>query len=185
MAKSSETLRADAQQNRDRIIEIARDVLAADSQASLNSITKAAGIGAGTLYRHFPSREALILGIYHKEIQALVDLAPKMLSRHPPLAAFRQWCDRLAHYGRIKHGLADVLHAIMTDRDFQETYGPMVSSVDQLLRACEASGDFAPGADAEDILLLLGFLWRIEPGKAGEARADRLLDFVVRGLRAG
>jgi hypothetical protein len=73
----------------------------------------------------------------------------------------------------------------MTDRDFQETYGPMVSSVDQLLRACEASGDFAPGADAEDILLLLGFLWRIEPGKAGEARADRLLDFVVRGLRAG
>jgi AcrR family transcriptional regulator len=183
MVQSGETLRVDAQLNRDRILDVARDALAADPQASLNSIAKMAGVGAGTLYRHFPSREALILGIYHKEIQALVDLAPQLLSKHPPLVAFRQWCARLAYYGRIKHGLADLLHAVITDRDFRETYGPMVDSVDRLLRACEKSGDFAPGADAEDILLLLGFLWRIEPGKAGETRAERLLDLVVGGLR--
>ncbi len=183
MAQTGETLRADAQQNRDRILAIARDALAADPHASLNSISKAAGVVAGTLYRHFPSREALILGVYRQEIQTLVDLASGMLARHPPLVAFRHWCDRLAQYGRMKHGIADVLHAVATDRDFKETYAPMVGAVDQLLRACEASGDFAPGADAEDILLLLGFLWRVEPGKPGEARADRLLDLVIRGLR--
>jgi AcrR family transcriptional regulator len=182
MAPQGETLRADAQQNRDRILEVARDALTSDPEASLNSIAKAAEVGAGTLYRHFPSREALILAVYHKEIRALVDLAPALLAKHPPLAAFRQWCDRLAHYGRMKHGLADVLHAAMTDRDFNESYGPMVGAVDRLLRACEACGDFAPGADAEDVLLLLGFLWRIKPGRAGEARADRLVDLVIRGL---
>lgn len=183
MAARTEALRADAQQNRDRILEVARDALAAAPDVSMNAIGKAAGVGAGTLYRHFPSREALVLGVYRKEIQALVDLAPELVAECPSLIAFRRWCDRLAHYGRIKHGLAGVLHAAMTDRDYQETYGPMVGAIDRLLRACEASGDFAPGADAEDVLLLLGFLWRIEPGAAGEARADRLLDLVVRGLQ--
>jgi AcrR family transcriptional regulator len=184
MASQGEALRADAQQNRDRILEVAREALSANPDASLNSIAKAAGVGAGTLYRHFPSREALILGVYHKEIRALVDLVPELLTKHPPLTAFRRWCDRLSHYGRIKHGLAEVLHAAMTDRDFNESYGPMVAALDRLLRAGEASGDFALGADAEDVLLVLGFLWRIAPGAAGEARAARLLDLVIRGLRA-
>lgn len=185
MAPPGETLRADAQLNRDRILEVARDALTADPEASLNSIAKAAGVGAGTLYRHFPSREALILGVYHEEIRALVDLAPQLLATHLPLQAFRKWCDRLAHYGRIKHGLSDVLHAAMTDRDLHQTYGPMVGAIDRLLKACEASGNFVPGADAEDVLLLLGFLWRIQPGIAGEARAKRLLDLVMRGLSRG
>jgi AcrR family transcriptional regulator len=183
MAPHGDTLRADAQQNRDRILDVARDALAAAPDASLNSIAKAAGVGVGTLYRHFPSREALVLGVYHQEIQALVDLAPALIVEQAPLAAFRMWCDRLAHYGRIKSGLADVLHAAMTDRDFQQTYSPMVGAIDQLLRACEASGDFTPGADAEDVLLLLGFLWRIVPGDSGNARADRLLNLVLQGLQ--
>jgi AcrR family transcriptional regulator len=62
-----ENLRADARANRDRILDVARDALATDPAASLNSIAKAAGVGAGTLYRHFPSCEFLVLGVYRKE----------------------------------------------------------------------------------------------------------------------
>jgi AcrR family transcriptional regulator len=178
-------LRADAQQNRERLLEAARTALAASPDASLNSIAKAAGVGPGTLYRHFPNREALVLAVYRQEIQALVDLAPALIAKHPPLVALRLWFDRLAHYGRIKHGLADVLHAAMTDGVYGETYGPMVGAIDRLLRACEAAGKIGPGADAEDVLLLMGFLWRIEPGREGEARAKRLLDLVIAGLKSG
>lgn len=176
-------LRADARENRDRILDMAREAFAADPDASLNSIAKAAGIGAGTLYRHFPNREALVLGVYRKEIQALVDLAPALAAEHPPLEAFARWCDRLADYGRIKHGLADAIHAAVTDRDHRETYWPMVGAVGHLLRACEASGEFRAGTDPEDVLLLLGFLWRIKPGAAGEAQAKTLLAVVIDGLK--
>ncbi|WP_244182280.1 TetR/AcrR family transcriptional regulator [Gluconacetobacter entanii] len=85
MADPDVRLRADAQANRDRILDIARDAFAADPGVSLNAIAKAAGVGAGTLYRHFPSREALLVGVYRKEIDELVSLAPDLLANHPPL----------------------------------------------------------------------------------------------------
>jgi AcrR family transcriptional regulator len=177
-----EKLRADARENRDRILDVAREAFAADPSASLNSIAKAAGVGAGTLYRHFPSREALVLGVYRKEIDAQVALAPLLLTEHPPLQAFRMWCDRLAEFGRMKHGVADLLHAVISEQDFQETYWPMVKAVRQLMDACEDSGDIRPGADAEDFLALLGFLWQIPPTPEGEVRVKRLLALVFRGL---
>jgi AcrR family transcriptional regulator len=176
--------RADAQQNRERILKIAREALAASPDASLNSIARAAGVGPGTLYRHFPSREALVLALYRHEIQQLVGLAPALAAQHPPLTALRLWFERLAHYGRIKRGLAHVLHAAMNDGVLRETYGPMVGAIDLLLRACEASGSIRKGVNAEDVLLLMGFLWRIEPGREGEARAKRLLGLVMNGLQS-
>jgi AcrR family transcriptional regulator len=87
---------------------------------------KAAGVGAGTLYRRFPSRKSLVLGVYRKEIDTLVALAPVLLARHPPLQAFRIWCDRLAKFGRMKYGVADIVHAATSDQDIQETYRPML-----------------------------------------------------------
>ena len=182
MAGEDEKLRADARANRDRILEVARDALAADPQASLHSIAKTAGVGQGTLYRHFATREALILGVYRKEIDALVELAPTLLAEHPPLQAFRWWCDRFAQYGRKKQGIADVVHAAMSDQDFEDTYWPMVNAVRRLMEACERSGDIPPGADAEDFLQLLGCMMQIPPGSEGEARAKRLLALVFRGL---
>jgi len=184
MNESAARPRADARQNHDRLLEVARDALAANPGVSLNAIAKSAGVGPGTLYRHFPNREALVLGVYRKEIQQLVDLAPALIAERPPMAALRQWFDRLAHYGRIKQGLADVLHGAMSDGVLRDTYGPMVGAIDQLLRACEASGDIRAGVDAEDVLLLAGFLWRVEPGQTGQARAERLLDLLIDGLRA-
>jgi AcrR family transcriptional regulator len=184
MTPPPEGLRADAQQNRGRILDVAREALTADPEASLNSIAKMAGVGAGTLYRHFPNRGALVLEIYRQEIQQMVDLAPALLAEHPPLTALRLWFDRLAHYGRIKHSVADALHAVINQSVQSQTYGPMVGAIDQLLRAGEAAAVIRPGVDAEDLLLLIGFLWRTPPGPEGEARAERLLDLVVGSLKA-
>jgi len=179
-----ESLRADARANRDRILEVARDALATDPDASLNSIAKAAGVGAGTLYRHFPSRESLVLSVYRKEIDTLVALAPTLLAKHPPLQAFRAWCDRLAKSGRMKYGVADIVHAATSDQDLQETYWPMLGAVRQLIDACESSGDILSGTNPEDFLVLVGLLWRIPPNIGGEARVKRLLALVFRGLGA-
>ncbi|MFD1049329.1 TetR/AcrR family transcriptional regulator, partial [Kibdelosporangium lantanae] len=88
--------RSDAQQNRARILTIARDVLTEDGDASLNSIAKRAGVGPGTLYRHFPNREALVLEVFRAEVQKLVDWAPELLRTEPPLVALRRWFERLA-----------------------------------------------------------------------------------------
>lgn len=177
-------LRVDAKQNRGRILDVARDALATNPGASLNSIAKAAGVGAGTLYRHFPSRESLVLAVYRNEIDALVRLAPQLLEVHPPLEAFRLWCDRLVKFGKMKHGVADLLHAATSDQDFKETYWPMLDAVRQLMNACESSGEIRPGTDAEDFLMLVGLLWRIPPTSAGEARVKRLLELAFRGLSA-
>ena len=184
MTDLEKKLRTDAPAIRDRILEVARAALAADPNASLNSIGKTAGVGAGTLYRHFPSREALVLGVYRKEIDALVALAPALLAAHPPLSAFRLWCDHLAAFGRIKHGVADMLHAAISDQDVHETYWPMVGAVRQLMDACESSGEIRPGADAEDVLVLLSVLWQMPPSSAGKAQASRLLALIFRGLGA-
>ena len=177
-----ENLRADARANRDRILDVARDALAADPAASLNSIAKVAGVGAGTLYRHFPSRESLVLGVYRKEIDLLVALAPTLLAEYPPLQAFRVWCDRLAQFGRMKYGVADIVHAATSDQDMQESYWPILGAVRQLIEACEGSGDIRPGTDPEDFLVLVGLLWRIPPDAAGQARVKRLLALAFRGL---
>ena len=184
MSDEREGQRADARQNREWILEAARAAFATSPDASLNSIAKAAGVGPGTLYRHFPTREALVLAVYRKEIAALVDLAPALIVAHAPLEAFRAWCDRLADYGRMKHGLAVVLHTAISDRDHEETYWPMVGALDQLLKACAVAGAFRSNIDAEDVLLVFGFLWRIKPGPGSEAKARRLIDLLIDGLRA-
>ncbi|GJG88916.1 TetR family transcriptional regulator [Gemmatimonadetes bacterium T265] len=184
MTERAHTRRADARANRARILAVARVALAADPAASLSAIGRTAGVGQGTLYRHFPSREALVLGVYRQEIDAIVALAPALLRAHPPVQAFRLWCDRLAEFGRMKHGVAALLRAAISKQDVDDTYGPMVGTVRRLLEACEAAGDIRAGADADDVLTLLSVLWHIPPTADGKARADRLIALVLRGLGA-
>ena len=170
--------------NRDRILAVAREALAASGDASLNSIAKQAGVGPGTLYRHFPSRTGIVLAVYPRDVQQLVDAAPALLKEHPPSAALRLWFDRLAHYGRIKHGLAGALHAATSDGLAGETYGPVIEAIALLLRACEEDGSVRPGLDPDEILLLLGFLCRIDNSPDWAVHEDRLLDIVLDGLQA-
>jgi AcrR family transcriptional regulator len=182
MFEEEEGLRADARANRDRILEVARTAFAVSPDASLNSIAKAAGVGPGTLYRHFPSREALVLALYRKEIEELVDLAPRLIAENPPLVAFRIWCDRLADYARIKHGIAKVIHT-QTYRDLNQINLPIVCAIEHLLQACQRSGDFRTDVDSGDVLMLLSFIWHISPGVAGSSRASKLLDITMEGLK--
>lgn len=174
--------RADARTNRDRILAVARDTLAIDPAASLHSIAKAAGVGQGTLYRHFPTRESLVLGIYRDSIDELVSLAPSLLEAFKPLEAFRRWAERFVDYGRKKHGVADMLRAAMTDQDFRETYWPMVDAVRLLMDACVDAGEVSKPVDAEDFLQLLALLTQLPPTAEGTARSERLLKLAFHGL---
>lgn len=175
--------RADARQNRERILRAAHDAFAESDDASLNSIAHRAGVGAGTLYRHFPSREALILAVYQHDVQLLVDSVTDVLAGHEPLDAFRVWFERLAGYVRVKHGLGEALHSAAAQDVVNQTYAPVTAAVGQLLEACEAAGVMRRGLDPADVLLLMGFLWRVGPGEDGKAQAARLLDLVIDGFR--
>ncbi|GES42982.1 TetR family transcriptional regulator [Rhizobium dioscoreae] len=174
--------RADARTNRDRILAVARDALAIDPAASLHSIAKAAGVGQGTLYRHFPTRESLVLGIYRDSIDELVSFAPSLLEAFKPLEAFRRWAERFVDYGRKKQGVADMLRAAMTDQDFRETYWPMVDAVRLLMDACVDAGEVSKPVDAEDFLQLLALLTQLPPTAEGTARSERLLKLAFHGL---
>lgn len=182
-ATRHEPTRADAQQNRGRILQAAYDAFAESDDASLNSIAKRAGVGAGTLYRHFPTREALILAVYRHDVQVLAGSVAEVLVECEPLDAFRMWFDRLADYVRIKHGLGEALHSAAVQDVVNETYAPVTAAVGELLAACEAAKVLRPGLDPADVLLLMGFLWRVGPGEDGKAQAARLFDLVVDGIR--
>lgn len=185
MKEQKDALRIDAQANRDRLIEVARAALAADPQAPLSAIGKAAGVGQGTLYRHFPNREALVIAVYRKEIDALVALAPALLKDHPALEAFRLWCLKLVELGNMKRDLAEVIHAAASEQDFQQTYWPMVEAVATLMNACESAGSMQAGGDPSDVLLLLSVLWRLPPAQDADAKAARVIQLILKGLGAG
>jgi len=185
--RQTEPLRADAQQNRARILAVAVEAFTESSTASLNSIAKKAGVGIGTLYRHFPTREALVLEVYRHEVQQLVDAAPVLLATMPPLDALRAWLDRAAHYGMTKAGLADAFSTVTTSHEglAAETYGLVLGALSLLLHANEQAGTIRAGLAPADVLVLMSFLWRIDPIGDWRSRSDRLLDLFMDGLRVG
>ncbi len=179
-------LRANARQNRERILQAAWESLLESNEASLNSIAKKAGVGIGTLYRHFPTREALVLEVYRHEVQQAAAAAPALLDRLEPLAALREWMERLAQYGMTKVGLADALSSVASHESLAvEAYEPVIGALSLLLRANEAAGTIRPGLDPDDVLLIMGFLWRIDPRSDWRSRSGRLLDILMDGLKAG
>ena len=179
------TQRTAAARNRVAILEVAHDLLAESATVSMNEIAKRAGVGAGTLYRHFPTREDLILAVYRHDVQKLVDSVDEVLAAHPPLEAFTTWFETLAAYIRVKHGLGEALHHAAIQNAIDETYAPVVAAVTTLLDACVADGSVRPGLDPADVLLLMGYLWRVGPGRDGLAQGRRLTGIVLDGIRTG
>jgi hypothetical protein len=102
---------------------------------------------------------------------------------HPPLEALRRWFDEVARYGRLECGVAEVVHAAADRGLGDEYYAPFLGAIAVLLDAGAAEGTLKDGLDPEDVLLQLGVLWRIDPARGGEARAARILDLIVDGLR--
>jgi len=185
-AQQTPPVRAHARQNRERILQAAWESLLESNDASLNSIAKKAGVGIGTLYRHFPTREALVLEVYRHEVEQSAAAAPALLARLDPLDALREWMERLAQYGMTKVGLADALASAASHESLAaEAYEPIIGALALLLRANEAAGTIRPGLDPDDVLLMMGFLWRIDPRSDWRTRSGRLLDLLIDGLRAG
>ncbi len=178
--------RTDARTNRARILSAAGEAFSAtsaDSMASMTSIAKRAGVGVGTLYRHFPTRESLIIELYQQEIQKVIDLAHTLAAAHPPLEALRRWFDEVARYGQLKYGVAEVIHAATNGGLDDANYEPFLGAIAVLLDAGAAEGTLKPATDPEDVLLQLSVLWRIPPGPGSQERAGRVLDLIVDGLR--
>lgn len=183
-ASTYHTQRKAAARNHAVILEVARHLLAESPQASMNEIAKRAGVGAGTLYRHFPTREDLILAVYRHDVRKLVSSAEEVQAEHPPLDAFVTWFETLAAYIRIKHGLGEALHNAAVQNAIDETYAPVVEAVAKLLDACVADGSVREGLDPADVLLLMGFLWRVAPDEDGREQGRRLVQIVFDGIRS-
>jgi AcrR family transcriptional regulator len=135
--------------------------------------------------RHFPIREDLILAVYRHDVQKLVDSVEQVLADHPPLEAFIVWFETLAAYIRVKHGLGDALHNAAIQNAIDETYAPVVAAVKKLLDACIADGSVRPDLNPADVLLLMGYLWRVGPGEDGNAQGRRLTRIVLDGILTG
>jgi AcrR family transcriptional regulator len=174
--------RADAEINRDRILEAARAVIVGDEELRLNAIAKAAGVGQGTLYRHFPTREHLLAEVYRHDVDELVAAAPALLADHDPVEALARWFDRVADYARVKRGVfAAVEVAVWQDLSAQ-SLGPIGDAVTLFLDAGKADGTLRTDIDARDVILLIGYLTRLEESE-WDRRAGHLLGIILDGLR--
>ncbi|GLY07750.1 TetR family transcriptional regulator [Actinoplanes sp. NBRC 101535] len=181
-AGSSTPQRSDAQLNRERILQAARKLVNGPGALKLNAVAKACGIGQGTLYRHFPTRESLLVEVYRAEVDELVAAAPQLLECHQPLDALGAWFDRVAAYARVKRDVFAAVEAA-TWRDLAaHSLGPIGDAVDLLLTAGRATGSIRPDAEARDVIVLISWLSRLDDAEL-DARGPRLLSILIDGLR--
>jgi AcrR family transcriptional regulator len=157
--------RADAERNRVRLLETAKAAFAEKgSGASLDEIARTAGVGAGTLYRHFPTRDALVAAVYRNETEQLVAAADRLAKTHPPLTALREWLLLFVDYIATKHGMYEVLNSI--DGGTSDLYSASTAQVKQaiakLVDRAVASGDIRLDLDSLDLLRALAGVANIE-----------------------
>jgi AcrR family transcriptional regulator len=178
-------LRSDAVRTRRRLLDAARAALErADDidQVTMHGIARAAGVGQGTIYRHFPSREDLLLAVYHVDVERLVATAPALLAAHPPREALRRWVDQLVSYGQVKRGLGQIVQAATSEAVRAQWRPPVLDALSLLVRAGQAAGDIRADVDAEDVWQLLTFLWAPDTDEHWRARTGRRLTVVLDGL---
>ncbi|MFH8625905.1 TetR/AcrR family transcriptional regulator [Streptomyces vietnamensis] len=177
-------MRSDARSNRLRILEAATELLASPGAPTLQSIARRAGVGQGTLYRHFPTREALVLQVYGEEVEGLASAVPVLLDALPPERALRAWLERLLNIGRGMPGFADAMDAATSRSPEQrgEAYGPLLDALSALVSANEAAGTIAPGTTADDVLLLLKPLWQVRAHSEDRSPEHQLFETVMRTL---
>jgi AcrR family transcriptional regulator len=181
-------LRADAQRNRERLLRVAAAALAEDGETPLEAIAQRAEVGIGTLYRHFPTRGALIEAAYRQEVQALCDAAPALLADHPVgIDALRDWFGRFVRYAVTKRGMGAALRsAVGSDSPlFGETRERIIGAIAVLLAAGRADGSVRPDVDAEQVMLATGAVWLVPDGDGWDTQVRGVLDLVVDGLRHG
>jgi AcrR family transcriptional regulator len=179
-------VRADAQRNRDRLLEAAVHAFASDGvEVTLDAIAKAAGVGIGTLYRHFPTREALIEAAYRQELAHLCDAVPGLLRSLPPDEATRAWMDGFIDYMTTKRYMAGALQAVIASggNPYAESRGRLIAAITALLGAGVTAGTLRSDVAPNDVLLALSGVSLAAGAPAQRHQAGRLLDLLVDGLR--
>jgi AcrR family transcriptional regulator len=188
-APGTRPLRADAARNRERLLDAAvrafSDNAQDNAEVTLDAIAKAAGVGIGTLYRHFPTREALVDAAYRNELARLCDAVPELLRAHPADRATRLWMDHLVDYMTTKRGMADALRALVASggNPFANSRDKLTTAVTALLAAGAADGTIRADVAPVDVLASLSGVSLAAGEPAQRAQASRLLDLLMDGLR--
>jgi AcrR family transcriptional regulator len=181
-------LRADAQRNYQKLLSAAIAAFAEEGdQVALESIAARAGVGIGTLYRHFPSREALVAAAYRNEVDALCAAAADLVRTLPADQALRAWARRFADYVATKRAMGAALRSAAGSDSpmFAETRERIMSALRLLLEAGAASGTLRADVDPTDVMRVINGIWYLPDGPEWRADVGRMLDLVIDGLRYG
>ncbi|WP_326568728.1 TetR/AcrR family transcriptional regulator [Amycolatopsis rhabdoformis] len=179
-------LRADARRNRDLLLASAVKLFSGKGlDATLDAIAKDAGVGIGTLYRHFPTRESLIEAAYRNELDQLCDAGPELLKELAPDEALRTWMDRFVDYMTTKIGMGDALRAVIASGGdpYAHSRERLNSTIDQLVSPLIASGALRGDIPVDDILISLSGIAVVAGSPGQREQAGRVLDLLVDGLR--
>ena len=186
-AKSSRKPRADALRNRDRVLEAAKTVFSAGgSDASLEAVAREAGVGIGTLYRHFPTREALYEAVYRREVEQLGELAEALKDDPSPIDALRRWLRSNVEFVATKKGMATALALAAGPPPSELTafsYERLTKAIDTLLSRAVAAGEIRGDVSAEDLLRTLVGMCLMHDAPGWQASVVRMLDVLLDGMR--
>src|SRR5271168_1175548 len=178
--------RADAVRNRERVLEAAREVFSAGgAEASLEAVARTAGVGIGTLYRHFPTREALFEAVYRREVQHLADLAEQLKQEAQPVEALRQWMRSIVRFVATKKGMsaALALAAYKNSELFSYSFDQLTRAVGGLLDRAIAAGEIRKDISPEDLIRALVGMCYMHDQPGWQKSVLRLVDVFIDGLR--
>lgn len=178
--------RADAQRNRERILEAARLAFACGgAQASLDDIARQAGVGPGTLYRHFPARKALLEAVYRAELEKLAAAAQTLAGTRPPVEALRAWLLLFVDAVAAKQIIAPALNSLVEDhkKTFEASYARMHDALRGLVTRAVKRGDIRRDLDPVDLLRALVGVANVSASPDWQQSARRLVDILIAGSR--
>jgi AcrR family transcriptional regulator len=178
--------RADAQRNRDHLLEVAKAAFRRDGvDINLDDLAKQAGLGVGTLYRHFPTRDALIEAVYRAEVERLAAAATRLSLEHTPLEALREWLRLSVDYIATKNLIAPALNSMVGGpSQLYATSGELMkAAIRNLVSSAMASGDIRPDLDPFDLLRALAGVANVAASPDWEASAKRLIDILLLGSK--
>ncbi|MEW2391032.1 helix-turn-helix domain-containing protein [Streptomyces venezuelae] len=180
-------LRADAQRNRDKILAAAVRVFTEEGlDAHFERIAREAGVGTGTLYRNFPTRDALIEAAYRNEVARLCDAVPGLLAAMSPPDALRAWTRRFVDYATAKLGMADALRAVVNagTNPYAESHEMIQAALSSLMAANTAAGTIRSDISPTDMFAALAGIALTSAKPEQRAQAERLLDLTLDGLKS-
>jgi AcrR family transcriptional regulator len=178
--------RSDAQQNRDRILEVAKAAFTrSGADASLDDIAKQAGVGPGTLYRHFPTRDALIEAVYRTEVEKLAAAQRELSANLPPIKALRAWMMLFVDFIATKQIIASALNSVLggPSRLYDSSRVQVAGAIDALVKTAMKSGEIRKDLEPFDLLRALIGVSNVATGPEWQQSARRLVDILINGSR--